>query len=1249
MKTESYIFLTTCILVGCIDSSEQYGTKGGHKSFTQSFSSSSASAHSSSFSSSGSYSFGDKSVLPIIGPIPIAKSTAIASASAGAASAVAGASSSAAGHTTNAVGGSSVGISGSGSYGGGSSSQGASIQSGSYHSGSKGHNHGHNNPSAGFNNGQYSGDSGFGQPQEPGYGGSKLYTVIQPSGYGQTHTGSGSYGVSSVNSQTTSSGGSYGSHSTVIAGSKDKDETTILRKPPCCKPIPPGPNGSIHDYKVPSNVNTESQTSSGLTGYGPVAVGSGTYGGSVPSGQVPSSGYGQTNVGSGASIVGSQVSSTGFGQTTIGSGSYGGAKKPSKDTESGTTGRKPCCKGPFPGPNGSIYDSKPASAVGTAVKPSGSQEPIKPSVPLHRPPINFPGPSGSIYTSKPVKPASGVSGTYKPSYSVQPVSSSPGLSQHVHTNKPISTYQPSSLPGVAVGGYQPSGPALPSSPSISSNTILKPVEEYQPLAPTSIFIQPVSGTKPLGGGNNQYGYQSKANAAATSSANSYQTQYQGTSEYKPSCTQGGCKKESSITYQVVGGYQPSGPALPSSPSIPSNTISKPVEGYTPTAPSSTVIQTVSGVPSTKPLGGGINQYGSQSNANAGATGSANSYQTQYQGSSEYKPSCTQGGCKKHPSITYEIVGGHQPSGQSLPSSPSIPQPSAPSPVPSKPLGGGNIQYGYQSNVNPAATSSGNSYQTQYQGPLEHKTTCTGLTCKNEPPRTYLQPPQHQGKPITETVREQPIPQATPGTIYNGVKPQVPTTVDVSKQGSYGVQVSSTNNGYNAGTTSSVSANTASTYGPSDSDIRGNGYNSPQGPSYSQIKPQQIPTQTTSPGIQKQSGSVGYQTSTSTSSASSSSSSTHSAGTFTGGQTIYSHGVVQKPTVPTITIDNDKGLDQDRILYVSSPGSPGYVGGKTSGYSPSVTENTISGSGLKEGPRGSPYSPTSPPKYEGKTSNSDDYDGDAAIVFVDGQRGVGAGSYSSGRGYSSSSGFAYSGSGGSHAKGVNVYSTSNSGSPNKDLSPGEAGKKHTYTSTLYVDLNKPGKSGQEAIASGPGGQGVLLVGTSSGDNSKSAGGSYSFSGGYGGSSVGHKGIPCGTNGCGTSYRQYSNAVPSSGSNDVTIHIASIPSGSGSSYSSSGSYGGGSHGGYGSGHVIVGSTKGGSAVGSYGGSSGSSGSGVGSGGFLSSIFLDGGAAANSGSYGGAGSYSHSGSFSKSSSHASSSSFASSSSGSYSSNHY
>ncbi|KAK9890561.1 hypothetical protein WA026_010633 [Henosepilachna vigintioctopunctata] len=110
----------------------------------------------------------------------------------------------------------------------------------------------------------------------------------------------------------------------------------------------PGPDGSIYDYKVPSlqsNIHT-SQSS---------LVQSGTYGGSQ------------------------SVTSAG-----------------------NTIGSKHCCKGPFPGPSGSIHDSKPSSFVGTAVKTTVSHPPltrVTPKTPI----INdFPGPSGSIYTSKPV-------------------------------------------------------------------------------------------------------------------------------------------------------------------------------------------------------------------------------------------------------------------------------------------------------------------------------------------------------------------------------------------------------------------------------------------------------------------------------------------------------------------------------------------------------------------------------------------------------------------------------------------------------------------------------------------------------------------------------------------------------------------------------------------------------------------------------------------------------------------------------
>ncbi|XP_044751326.1 uncharacterized transmembrane protein DDB_G0289901 isoform X2 [Coccinella septempunctata] len=1065
MSRATYIgFFAYYLLVGFIDSSEGYGTKGGHQSFSQSYSSSSAAAHSSSFSSSGSYSFGDKSVLPIVGPIPIAQSSAVASASAGAASAVAGAIAGAA-TGKNTAAGSSVVFSGK-------------------------ENHGANTE--------------YGHYKVGGNEGSKASTLSPSAGYGQTHVISS--GASSATAQTSTSGGSFTSHTTaIVPGSSDEgresDDKQVIRVP-CCKTIYPGPDGSIYDYKDAPISQTP-----GIPGYGSSVTNSGSHEGS----------------------------NTGYGQVSTGSSSYGGVSQQTPGLN-GTPSRKPCCKGPFPGPNGSIYDSKPASAVGTAVKPDGSQVTSKPSLPLHRPPVNFPGPSGSIYTSK---PANSVGTPGSGSYSSGPTD----------YNKPSTSYKPSG------GSYQ-----LPS-PGISSSTIAKPVGGYPSTGPSSVVV-----SKPAG--------------------------------------------------QITG------------------------------------------------------QYGHQTNTQTSSSG-ANSYQTEYQAS----------------------------------------------------------------------------------------TTCNTGNCNKQPPRTYLQPPQNELKPVNEPAQEQPSSSTLPQSGYSGVKPQIQTVSTSVKPGTSGYQVSSINSGYNTG-------NSGSGYQPTPS----SGNNVPIGPGSNQYQPQQ--TTVTGTGVQKGVYQGGFSASSATAGVSSSSSGYSAVG---GIHKTYDHGSVQKPSV-TIIDDTQRNENDDKISYVSGPGSPSYTTGNAANYYPSVTENTIKGSGLIEGPRGSPLIPHSYPKHETKTSGYDEPERDSAIVFVDGHGG--SGGYSTGRGYASS-GTSFSGSsvGGSNI----LYSGS------KDSSKKPSG---TYVSTIHVDFNKPsgssqgtfvggsGTSGQGVIlvgtsssddskpiggnsgsygyigsslghkgvkqsghvqetyvgGSGTSGQGVILVGTSSSDNSKPIGGnsgsygyigssvgnkdakpsghvqgtyvsgstgqgvisvghnsqltggnagSYGYIGnsvshggslkkpsgygqgtfvggtgttgqgvisigtssignsgsyGYSAGSVGHAGIPCTSNGCGTSYRQYSNAVPSSGTKNVAVHITSVPSGS---YGKTGgSYGGG---------LISTSAKGGSASGSYGAASASSGSGANGGGFLSSIFLDDGTATNAGSHSKAGGYSHSSSFAKASSFASSSSFSSASSGSYSSGHY
>ncbi|CAG9853691.1 unnamed protein product [Phyllotreta striolata] len=75
------------------------------------------------------------------------------------------------------------------------------------------------------------------------------------------------------------------------------------------------------------------------------------------------------------------------------------------------------CKGPFPGPKGSIHDFKPVShsegnaPSWTPEQPQQPQRPQQPLPPLVRPTIDYsklPGPSGSIYDSKPVTHAGNI-------------------------------------------------------------------------------------------------------------------------------------------------------------------------------------------------------------------------------------------------------------------------------------------------------------------------------------------------------------------------------------------------------------------------------------------------------------------------------------------------------------------------------------------------------------------------------------------------------------------------------------------------------------------------------------------------------------------------------------------------------------------------------------------------------------------------------------------------------------------------
>lgn len=209
-------------------------------------------------------------------------------------------------------------------------------------------------------------------------------------------------------------------------------------------------------------------------------------------------------------------------------GSVGGSISAGK-ASSGTGSLSGCCKGPFPGPKGSIYDSKPAppgggGPSGIVSAPVGVNKPtqVYQPAPISSSSINtvvpgssqaiaatFPGPSGSIHSSKPAYAGGGgVAGAVasagasssviptqnQPSYGGYPsvsgsnvntggapivpgssqaiAGSFPGPSGSIHASKPATNYAQTNLPSnyPTYGSNNVIVPSpTPANPSYSNN------------------------------------------------------------------------------------------------------------------------------------------------------------------------------------------------------------------------------------------------------------------------------------------------------------------------------------------------------------------------------------------------------------------------------------------------------------------------------------------------------------------------------------------------------------------------------------------------------------------------------------------------------------------------------------------------------------------------------------------------------------------------------------------------------------
>lgn len=226
--------------------------------------------------------------------------------------------------------------------------------------------------------------------------------------------------------------------------------------------------------------------------------------------------YSKDNSGKPGSIINGAVPSGSFSpgsNLSPGGGKFGGSVYtpvtggyPTTSTNTISGGKISCCKGPFPGPKGSIYDSKPAppggggpdpawlTGPGVTGSPSGSGIP-KPGVSVSPNLIHkLPGSPGTIYDSKPssnVGPlvsggsTGGSSGYGSASGTTSGgvttiIGTLPGPSGSIYSSKPVSSvgasgtlgYSSTSQPPVSVPGIigvlpGSSGSIYDSKPAIS--------------------------------------------------------------------------------------------------------------------------------------------------------------------------------------------------------------------------------------------------------------------------------------------------------------------------------------------------------------------------------------------------------------------------------------------------------------------------------------------------------------------------------------------------------------------------------------------------------------------------------------------------------------------------------------------------------------------------------------------------------------------------------------------------------------
>ncbi|CAH1183086.1 unnamed protein product [Phaedon cochleariae] len=387
-------------------------------------------------------------------------------------------------------------------------------------------------------------------------------------------------------------------------------------------------SGTLHS-SVDSNTNAGAKILSlGQGTYHPDLASSGSYSGSgtLHSGGDTAGGNKILSLGQGAyhPDLASSGSYSGSGTLHSGVDTAGGNK--GQGAYHSAPGKEGCCKGPFPGPIGSIYDFKPAPANG-GNPPLVHVLPTTTSAPYNGVQVNYgsnniegssglsynlihslPGPTGSIYDFKPASQAS--SGTFssgssygsnagsnygsqvqpsQPSINGDVYGSFPGKPGSIHDSKPVGGCSGPSCPGsqgYSGSSYGHQAPSvdiqapLPGTPGSISFTGIKPVSSNEPgiyqicsgasCDQSSTSFGPIepdcSGGKCKSGSSGNGGLY---HSVSTGGSYNKHTSGQGIDLSKPSYEKPlGCSGSSCNLGPIPGPSGCSGPACSSQPSIP---------------------------------------------------------------------------------------------------------------------------------------------------------------------------------------------------------------------------------------------------------------------------------------------------------------------------------------------------------------------------------------------------------------------------------------------------------------------------------------------------------------------------------------------------------------------------------------------------------------------------------------------------------------------------------------------------------